>query len=431
MLISFVSRYFENGTLLFPGNPDGKSFIFTTKISYKMWLKVVYIAKAVINRHQAFIWLAALAGCYQTSSRDDASTIAAGAREGLIRHAQGFQIRKEEGYQLLDIITPFRTPADTLRYVLLKKGDGIPEGFSQNQVIYVPVKSIAVTSNLHAGAIDRLEAWDFLVAAGDGDQLYSPKIREKIRSGAVKEIYKGNTLNQEKILELQPDVLMVTGSPEAGPDAFSNIVKSGIPVIINSEWLENSPLGRAEWIKLMAALLDRQNFADHQFAFVESSYLHTAELAGKSTGKKPGILLGNEYKGTWYMPGGKSFLATLLSDAGADYHWKDNDLTGAIPLNFEAVYPVALDADFWLNIYVSSPEDGKKELVASDSRYSDFKSVRNGRLYSMANRVNENGANDYWESSSFRPDLLLADYVKILYPYLLPEHTLYYCRKLE
>lgn len=396
-----------------------------------MWLKLVYILKTAADRRLVLIWLLALAGCYQTSSRNDAPAIASGAGQGLIRHAHGFQIRQEKGYQLLDIVTPFGAPADTLRYVLLKKGESIPEGFSQSQVIYIPVKSIAVTSNLHAGAIDRLEAWDFLVAAGDGDQLYSPKIREKIQAGTIKEIYKGNTLNQEKVLELQPDVLMVTGSPEAGPETYSNIVKSGIPVIINSEWMENSPLGRAEWIKLMAALLDRQNFADHQFAFVESSYLHVAELVRKSAERKPGVLLGNEYQGTWYMPGGKSFMATLLSDAGADYHWKDNDQTGGIPLNFEAVYPVALDADFWLNIYVSSAQDGKKELIGSDSRYAGFKSVRNGELYSLNNRVNEAGANDYWESSSFRPDLMLADYVKILHPGLLPEHTLYYCIKLD
>ena len=396
-----------------------------------MWLKLVYLLKAAADRRCAFISLLALTGCYQTSSRNETSSVASGAGDGLIRYAQGFQIRQEKDYQLLEIAVPFRVGTDTLRYVLLKKGSSIPEGFSQSQVIYIPVKSVAVTSNLHAGAIDRLEAWDFLVAAGDGDQLYSPKIREKIHAGTIKEIYKGNALNQEKVLELRPDVLMVTGSPEAGPEAYSNIVKSGIPVMINSEWLENSPLGRAEWIKLMAALLDRQNFADHQFAFVESSYRHVAELVRKSVKKKPGILLGNEYQGTWYMPGGKSFMATLLSDAGADYHWKDNDQTGGIPLNFEAVYPVALDADFWLNIYVSSPRDGKKELIASDSRYADFKSVRSDRLYSLANRVNEAGANDYWESSSFRPDLLLADYVKILHPDLLPEHTLYYCIKLD
>ncbi len=394
-----------------------------------MWLKLVYIAKAVTRRRQAFIWLLALTGCYQTSSRNDAAPAASGT--GIIRYAQGFQIWQENGYQLLDIMTPFRVPADTMRYVLLKKGDSIPEGFSQSQVIYVPVKSIAVTSNLHAGAIDRLEAWDFLAAAGDSDQLYSPKIREKIRNGTTREIYKGNTLNQEMVLELHPDVLMVTGSPDAGPDAYSTIVKSGIPVIINSEWMESSPLGRAEWIKLMAALLDRQNFSDHQFAFVESSYLHIAGLVKNSTAKKPGVLIGNDYQGTWYMPGGKSFMATLLSDAGADYHWKDNDQTGSIPLNFEAVYPVALDADFWLNLYVPSAESGKKELLSSDSRYAGFKSAVNGQLYSLNNRISENGANDYWESSWFRPDLLLADYVKIMHPDLLPEHTLYYCKKLE
>lgn len=366
-------------------------------------------------------------------SRGESSAVTDTLRgENLIRHAHGFQITDRGEYQLLSIFDPFHAQGDTLRYFLVKRGVKAPEGAAPGQVIQVPIRSLAVTSSLHVGAIERLEAWDCLVAVGDSSRLYSKQVRRKIREAGIAEIQKGPELNREKVISLQPDVLMVTGSPETGPGSYDGITRSGIPVIVNSEWMETSPLGRAEWIRLTAALLDRLNFADHQFAFVESSYTALADRVRQSAGdRKPGVLLGNEFQGTWHMPGGKSFMARLLADAGAGYHWSGNGQTGSIPLNYESVYPVALDAEVWLNIFVSSARGGKKELLSADRRYADFKSVKNDRLYSFTKRTDENGANDYWESSAFRPDLLLADYVHILHPGLLPDHLLYYCNKLD
>lgn len=374
-------------------------------------------------------WLSA---CFQTSADDTVSDNQAGIdSSATIRYAKGFQIEDKDGVQLLSIQNPFNSKSKATEYALVKREDPAPEGFSNDRIIRIPIRSIAVTSNLHVGAISRLDAADFLVAVGDADQIYSESVKKRFLEGDITEIQKGASLNVEKIIALQPDVLMVTGSPEEGLDKYSGIIDSGIPVILNSEWMENTPLGRAEWVKLVAALTDRLNFAAHQFAMVESTYLDFAEKVKASGSPKPGVLLGNEFQGTWHMPGGNSFMGRLLEDAGANYHWQSIDQTGGIPLNYESVYPIALEADVWLNIYLPTPDAGKKELLAMDSRYADFKSVKNGQLYSFNNRVASNGANDYWESSALRPDLLLMDFIHILHPNLLPQYKPYFCKKLD
>lgn len=349
---------------------------------------------------------------------------------GLIRYAKGFRLDDRGDYHLLRIFSPFQ-PGDTMQYILLKKTAPAPDGFNPEQIIRTPINSIAVTSSLHVGAVDQLEAWNNLAAVGDGSQVYSARIRDRIAAGSIREIQKGGQINQESVIDLHPDVLMVTGSPDAGHDAYAGIQASGIPVIVNSEWMETSPLGRAEWIKLMAVLFDKLNFAQHQFALVASNYERLAEKVKSASGSRPKVLLGNEFQGTWHMPGGKSFMAALLKDAGADYPWKDNDQTGGIPLAFESVYPVALEADAWLNIFLPATGMGKAALLSADPRYQAFKPVQNNRLYSFNGRLAENGANDYWESSAYRPDLLLADYVHILHPDVLSPHALYYCNELK
>lgn len=375
--------------------------------------------------------LLAMAACFR--SRDIAAPFAEEAAtdsSAIVRHARGFRIEDKGDHLILRIQNPFLPDADAVAYALVKKDTPAPEGFPADRVIRIPIRSIAVTSNLHVGAIDRLEAWDALTAVGDASQVFSEAVLDRIRSGKITEIQKGMTPDEERIIGLQPDVLMVSGSEGAFKGTYAAISNAGIPVIANSEWMETTPLGRAEWIMLMAVLLDRLNVARHQFAMVENTYLRLAERAATQTAR-PGVLLGNEYQGTWHMPGGKSFMARLLNDAGAGYHWKNNDQTGSIALNYESVYPVALDADVWLNIYLPTPKSGKKALLATDGRYADFKSVKTDRLYSFHNRINTNGANDYWESAAIRPDLLLADYLHILHPDLLPDHALYFCKKVD
>lgn len=375
---------------------------------------------------------ALLGGCTTDSRLDSSPVTVSLLGDGRVTYAKGFQLTTQKNYLLLSIFSRNSILNDTIQFALIRRGEAAPQGFREDQIIPIPVRTMAVTASSHVGAIDRLEAWDALVGVGSGNQIFARRVKEKFQQGTLEEIHNGLKLDEEKVVALQPEVLIVTGGSETDQTSIESLRKSGVKVIENYEWMETTPLGRAEWIKLIAALLDRLNFAEHQFAQVEMTYQGLKQKVTGDLPQSPKVLLGNEYQGTWYMPGGKSFMAQLLEDAGAHYHWRTTDQTGAIPLNFEAVYPIALEADVWLNITDPARQTGKKsDLLQANYRYADFKSVQNNRLYSFTKRLDENGVNDYWESSLYRPDLLLADYIHILHPDLLPDHMLYYCNKLE
>lgn len=375
---------------------------------------------------------ALLGGCTTDSRLDSSPVTVSLLGDGRVTYAKGFQLTTQKNYLLLSIFSRNSILNDTIQFALIRRGEAAPQGFREDQIIPIPVRTMAVTASSHVGAIDRLEAWDALVGVGSGNQIFARRVKEKFQQGTLEEIHNGLKLDEEKVVALQPEVLIVTGGSETDQTSIESLRKSGVKVIENYEWMETTPLGRAEWIKLIAALLDRLNFAEHQFAQVEMTYQSLKQKVTGDLTQRPKVLLGNEYQGTWYMPGGKSFMAQLLEDAGAHYHWRTTDQTGAIPLNFESVYPIALEADVWLNITDPARQTGKKsDLLQANYRYADFKSVQNNRLYSFTKRLDENGVNDYWESSLYRPDLLLADYIHILHPDLLPDHMLYYCNKLE
>jgi len=142
----------------------------------------------------------------------------------------------------------------------------------------------------------------------------------------------------------------------------------------------------------------------------------------------PTVFTGFSIKGTWYIPGGKSYVAQFLKDAGAEYLWADNLETGSIPLGFEAIYERAASAKFWLpgNLNWRSLRD----LQVEDTRNGQFQALKTGQVYNNNLRLNAAGSDDYWESGLVNPDLVLADLIRIFHTEVLPNHSLIYYRKL-
>ena len=143
---------------------------------------------------------------------------------------------------------------------------------------------------------------------------------------------------------------------------------------------------------------------------------------------RPSVLVGTPFQGTWHVSGGDGYQARLIADAGGAYLWSDDETRGVLSLDFETVYAEGLDADLWLHAY---GWDSSESALRNDSRMADFAAFRDGRVYNNDLRISEGGGNDYWESGSLRPDLILADLVHILHPHLLPEHELYFHRRLS
>jgi iron complex transport system substrate-binding protein len=346
-----------------------------------------------------------------------------------IKHARGFTIRYFNNYKIVEISNPFEKSTDTTRFLLLERGTPRPSGYIDKQVIEIPVRSLAATSSMHIGLLDFLESLETLKGFGGTQYVYSPKVLQLIQEGKIQEIGKDLGLDEEKLITANPDLLMVMGSPGAGMPKYQTIADAGIPILINSEWMEKTPLARAEWVKLLAALLNKEELVNRKFSIIENDYQRLVSLAKKAAAK-PTVISGVNTRDTWFLPSGDSYMARFLSDAGADYPWSDAKANGSLALSFETVYPVALKADYWMNVGFSH-KDSKKDILAQDARYSDFKAYRSGRMYSYNNRVNDQGCNDFFESGNVNPQIILADMIKVFHPELLPEHELVYYKKLK
>lgn len=332
-------------------------------------------------------------------------------------HATGFSLQNHDGFRTLTVTVGLQGRNDTFRYLLLPANTSVPQGYHDYLTIRTPVERVALFSTTHIGYIDMLGCADRIVAVARPEYVNNSFLQTRIRNDEVAEIGMPFSPNVEVILELDPDVLVATALPASRKTGYQALRNAGIPVLVVAEWLESSPLGRAEWLKLYAALFDREELAAEKFTAIETSYNTLAALTD-SVPYRPSVIPGMPFKDAWFVPGGNSYVAALLRDAGAGYHWNDRAKAGSIKMDIEAVYPVALDAEYWLNPGTVLTLD---ELLAKDIRFSDFASVRAGNVYNNNKQLNPAGGNAYWEQGVVQPDRILEDLIRILHPGRLPE----------
>ncbi|GAB3728459.1 ABC transporter substrate-binding protein [Spirosoma lituiforme] len=394
------------------------------------------VRQGVLNRLALFtLFPVLLSSSCSTSSTLTEQTASTTAQKSYfvdqvtIHHARGFSIRYVNNYKILSIISPFEQTSDTVQYALVQRGTPHPKGYTPGQIIEIPLRSLVAMSSMHVGLIDFLEADELLVGLGNLKYVSAPKVIERIKAGKIKEVGQGQTINEEQLITMHPDLLMAMGSPVARMDRYRTLRDAGVPVLINSEWVETTPLGRAEWVKLMAALTNKETLVNKKFAEVEKEYNRLSALT-RTVAIKPSILSGMNSKDAWFVPDGDSYMTRFFLDAGGRYHWSDRKATGSLPLNFETVYPVALDADIWLNVGISDV-NSKQDILAKDARYADFKAFKLGQVFNYGKRINSRGSNDFWESGAVNPHLVLADLIKIVHPDLLPKHELVYYKQLK
>jgi len=287
------------------------------------------------------------------------------------------------------------------------------------------VKRCIVTGTSASAYIDALGKFTTIVGICSPDYFYNPKISEGIKNHTIEDVGNDAFLNFEKILALKPDAIITTHL--TNEKILSQLSKTGIKIIYMEEYNELHPLGKTEYLKLFGVLFHETPKADSLYNAIKTQYLSLSEKT-KNIEEKPTVFTSIMYGDAWYMAGGKSFIAALLSDAGADYLWKDNPSTGAAPLGFEEVFSRAQTADFWIG---ASNFTSKKEILNSNSHYQWFDAYKNDKIYAMNGRENAKKANDYYESGAVYADKSLADVIKILYPQLLPDYHLTYLRKLE
>lgn len=337
-----------------------------------------------------------------------------------VKHAKGFQIFNNHEVTKLIIKQPYQHSSEIFEYTLSKNK-------THSTQIQIPISRVVVTSTTHIPMIELLHETEKIIGFPNVRYVSSEKARQRIEEGFIKEIGKENMLNTEVLLNLEPD-LVVGYSVSSADKSLEIIKKSGIPVIYNGDWLEETPLGRAEWLRFFGVLFDKQQKADSIFKTIETAYLEAKELAKKNP-KKPTILSGAVMsKDIWNLPAGESFVAQFLADANVDYLWKNSTGKGSLSLSFESVFEKAKNADFWIAPgYFSS----KKEMLQSNKLYAEFDAFKNDKIYTPTLKKGKTGGVIYYELAPTRPDLVLKDLIKITQPELLPNYELTFFEKMN
>lgn len=344
-----------------------------------------------------------------------------------LTQTDGFTVDYHNNYKLVTVGTPWPGAESALEYVLVQCGTPAPDGYDATQIIEVPVQSIATMSTSYLPFLDSLGELDALVAIDDVTYVNNETVVEMAEAGELAQIGYGAGVNIEQLLDLSPDIIMTYGSGSPDYDAYPVLLNAGLHAVVNAEWLETSPLGRAEWGKFIALFFNKEAQAESDFAAIAERYEALAAQAA-AVEEKPTVLTDSEYQGSWYVAGGNSFTAQYLADAGADYLWADDESTGGIPLAFEAVYDRAAEADYWINVGFFN---SLAEFEAADARYADFAAFQNGNIWNNNKTQNANGGNDYYESAVANPDVVLADLISIFHPAILPEHETVYFQQMQ
>lgn len=346
-----------------------------------------------------------------------------------LKYAKRFALRKEKNYTLLYLFGN-RNSYDTTATYLICHDSLVPPQIAKNKVLVLsPCKKIAALSSIYATMLTELGAIDNLAAIDNIDYVNNEQVIRKYTNGKLLELARTPEVDLEKTIVLNPDIVFTFGMGEWEKDMDQKLQRTGIPVAISVDHLEESPLARAEWIKFFAVFVNKESLADSIFAQTEENYFRLKEIAKKAA-VQPSVFNEIKYSDSWYMPGGKSYVAQLLSDAKANYLWKDNTQFGSLPLSFEQVYARAKDADFWINL---STLRHKKDLLSYESRYAEFKAYKTGNLFNNTRVTNSKGYSNYWETGMIYPDRILSDLILIFHPELKAEvkNDFYYYEQIK
>ena len=344
-----------------------------------------------------------------------------------VKYAKRFNITYFDSYKKIEVNEPWPGSPDTLVYIITKDISimDLFKGDAKIGLVRQPIENVVCFSTTHLPFLELIDEESRLSGFPTIDYIYSEKIQDMARKGKIKDLGPSNEINFESLLELNPDLVFAfTMGNELS--MIRKIELSGIPMVLNADYLEDHPLGRAEWIKFIATFFDKDLEADSIFNEIEKAYLAT-KTAMDNIEKRPQIFTGVVYGDTWFMPGGKHYGTRFFNDAGGNYIWSDNNSGNILQLSFESVYEKAGNADFWIG---TATYNSLKEIEQADIRYKDFKAFKTGNIYNYSARVSDKGGNAYFELGYARPDIILKDLAKIFHPDEMKGHQFYFYKKL-
>jgi iron complex transport system substrate-binding protein len=369
------------------------------------------------------VWLTAAAAVNHTTGcvdRFDAATDYF-PDKATIEDATTFSVEYRKSYKVVTVKEGYPGgPAE--RYLLVQCGAPAPKltgDLAAAQVVTVPITSLFVFSTTHLSLLADLDRTDVLTGVSQGDLVTDPRAAARIKAGKVIEFAKvGLVIDVERVVAAKPSLLMAGGTSTATLDVIRN---AGVPVVANTEWLEPTALGRAEWLKYLAVFLNEERRAQTQYGAMKNRYQTVSRRAvAQPAATRPLVMTGRSSRGEFTVAGGRSYVAALIKDAGGRYAWADNTSVAAFAVDLEAQLLRAANADVWIN---GGGWKNLPDMLDDEPRYAAFKAYRQGQVWVYERRQTPQGANDYWSRSVSNPDVLLADLVKIFHPALAADHA--------
>jgi len=339
-------------------------------------------------------------------------------------YASGFKILGADNVQstLIQVFNPWQGAKDVeTSYFISRNGEQAPAGFT-GPTIPAGAKQIVCMSSSYIAMLDALGQVDRIVAVSGIDYVSNPYIIA--HKDSIKDM--GPEMNYELLLGLKPDVVLLYGIGDAQTAVTDKLKELSIPYMYVGEYLEESPLGKAEWMVALSELTDSREKGIEIFSEIPKRYQTLKDLTA-SVEQRPTVMFNTPWNDSWIMPSTKSYMAQLVNDAGADYIYKENTSNSSAPIGLETAYGLIQKADYWINVGMASTLD---ELKAVNPKFTDAKSVREKTAYNNNLRLTATGGNDYWESAVVRPDIVLRDLIHIFHPELVSD-SLYYYRHLE
>ena len=337
------------------------------------------------------------------------------------QYAKGFNVKYADNITLLEINDPENKEAEQFHFALVDKSfkGEIPNGYTR---LNIPIRSAICMTSLQLSNFLKLDIPEMVVGITSTRHLHNQKMNQQLKEGKTHKIGIEGNFDNEVIIAINPDVIFISPFKRGGYDAIRNVE---IPMIPHLGYKELTPLGQAEWIKVIGLLTGNASLANSTFEAIESRYNNLKSIVD-TVKRRPTVFSGEMRGGNWYAVGGRSFLAQLFRDAGGDYFLKENEESGGVTLDYETVYTNAAHADYWRIVNSFEGEYSYNVLKEQDDRYTDFDAwKKHGVIYCNMKEV------PFYERMPVEPEVVLADFIHVFHPDVLPNHKPQYYHLLK
>lgn len=338
-----------------------------------------------------------------TTGREECDTLA-------LSYASRISIERHDGFTLVRLADPWNAGRTLHSYVLVNRDSALPANLPLGTLVRTPLQKAVVSTSVHCGLVLSLGKGEAIAGVCEPQYIHIPWILERIGNGKIADCGSGLSPTVETIIDLSPDAIFL--SPFQNSGGYGQLEHIGIPIIETADYMETSPLARAEWMKFYGLLFGADQEADSLFNDMEQEYLRLKDLAARDTAHLS-VLMDKQVGSVWYVPGGQSTIGRLLNDASAIYPWSDDVNSGSLQLPFESVLDKGTGCDVWLFRYNSPSDITYKELLSEHQGYDQFRAFKNRKAYGC-----NTATTDFYEQTPFHPDRLLRDIIIITHPSL-------------